>query len=864
MKNSVMYVTSSFTRSSNYSPEIRWRSARPLVLALLALSLSPRAQAQLQTSTFPHDQHFSSFRPYLEGDFTSARREFLATPRLKSTEGVWIDSIAYHTMIGECLYQMGDLSEALKQYTTALQIYLQYPDWLLRIRIPDTLQPTKRAIRRPPSWGNSSRVVRVADVPERMGIRMGGTDEANQLALRQGGVISSPYVAMVNAKEIVRCTALAIRRRAEILGPAGEYDSLNNDLVTTLSRRPAPPNSWTQAWISAQLGLAYVAKGKYTEGVAELNQSLLAGGMDHNLTSTSLLELGKLAFRASEYAAAGTYFFEATYSAALSADDDFAQYEVLAEAFRWGMITNLLTNKGILYQPLGVAVDWSRNGHRIVEASLLLSAAENYAAINDPNRARAHLDRMTQVLRRRECSKGELGARYQFVSAQTSFLTGDAKRGTAALADALAYQRRASRRVFQIVMADGLFANGAVTTRQAGLLYTEVLRDPTPQDWALDPLESLSVLTIPHVVPYENWMLLALDRKENDNALRISEALRRHRFYSSLPLGGRILNLRWTFEAPVEQLPKTVAVQRQDLLNRHPVYAELSRRAAQLRADLAALPLHAEDVETQKKRTDLQSQFSDVSESMERILEVVALSREPNEMVFPPSTDVTLVQQQLEPGQRVLVYISTRSATFAFLLGPEKYSAWKLESPVKIKTNLAEMLRGMGLFDRNLPLGLKDLTSNKWKDSAGQILQELTADAPADAWNEFEELIIVPDGLLWYVPFEALQIQNGDEHMALIDKVRVRYVPTISLAVPDKRARQRACALRSWPGACFRAMTKPAPPNSWQNSKPTTPTCLALPSNRRHNPLCLPSSSIAWSCSMTWITTPRDRTIGPP
>ena len=126
-----------------------------------------------------------------------------------------------------------------------------------------------------------------------------------------------------------------------------------------------------------ELGLAYAAKGKYTEAVAELQKSLLAGGMDHNLTSTSLLELGKLAFRASEYATAGTYFFEATYSAALLADDDFTQYEVLAEAFRWGMITNLITNKGLLYQPLGVAVDWSRNGHRIVEASLLLSAAEN-------------------------------------------------------------------------------------------------------------------------------------------------------------------------------------------------------------------------------------------------------------------------------------------------------------------------------------------------------------------------------------------------------------------------------------------------------------------------------------------------------
>ncbi len=66
-----------------------------------------------------------------------------------------------------------------------------------------------------------------------------------------------------------------------------------------------------------QLGLAYAAKGKNTEAVNELKQSLLVAGMDHNLTSTALLELGKLAFRASDFPSASTYFLEATYSAAL-------------------------------------------------------------------------------------------------------------------------------------------------------------------------------------------------------------------------------------------------------------------------------------------------------------------------------------------------------------------------------------------------------------------------------------------------------------------------------------------------------------------------------------------------------------------
>ncbi len=782
----------------------RWEGrSRWLVLLALLAAVPSYAFAQQRTRNFPSDEHYRAFRPFQDGDFMSAGREFSAVPRLKSVEGIWIDSIPYHAMIGECMYQMGDLTGALQQYTTALQVSLQYPDWLLRINVPDTLKPSSRTPRHPPSWGATSRAVRVASIPNHMGIRMGNTDAENARVVQQGGVVSAPYISLVDAGEIVRCTVLAIRRRAEILGPASEYDTLTNDLVTALSRRPAPPNNWSQAWISAELGLAYAAKGKDTEAVAELQKSLLVAGMDHGLTSTSLLELGKMAYRAGDYATAGTYFFEATFSAALLAEDDFTQYQVLAEAFRWGMVVHLITGKGTFSPPLGMAVDWSKNGPRILEASILLSAAENLAAINDTSRAQAHLDRVTQVMRRRECSNGELGARFQFVSAQTSFQKGDAKHGAKALVDALAYQRKGSLRLFQIGMVDGLFASGAVTTRQAGLLFAQVLRDPTPQDWATDPLETLSVLTIPHVLPYEHWMLLALDRKENDNALRISEAIRRHHFYCSLPLGGRLVNLRWTLEAPAELLPQPILLQRQGLFTRYPAYAELSQRVSTLRGELAALPGNAEDPETQKKVADLQTQLSDASEAMERMLEVMALSREPSETLFPPPTDVTLVQQQLTPGQRVLVFNSTRNATFAFLLGSDKYSMWKLESPAKIKTSVAKLLREMGQFDRNQPIGLKDLTSNDWKETAVSILKELTADAPAEAWNGFEELIIVPDGMLWYVPFEALQISDGTGSVSLIDKMRVRYAPTISLAVPDKRPRPRVTRTAVVAGSLF-------------------------------------------------------------
>ena len=286
-------------------------------------------------------------------------------------------------------------------------------------------------------------------------------------------------------------------------------------------------------------------------------------------------------------------------------------------------------------------------------------------------------------------------------------------------------------------------------------------------------------------------MLLALDRKEKDVALRISDALRRHRFYTSLPLGGRVLNLRWILESPPESLTESARLQRQDLLNRYPNYTQLSQESQQLRAELAALPVAPESGDQQKRQAEVQTRLTDIGEAQERILWAIGLGREPGEFVFPPATDVTVVQQQLQPRQRILVFAATSKATYAFMLGKENYASWQLEAPTKIKANFVKMLHDFGQYDRNQPLGIKELSGTTWKDTAAEILQQLTGNAPPEAWDEIDELVIVPDGMLWYVPFEALQIQKGTDKISLIDKVRIRYVPTVSLAIPDKTPRKR-------------------------------------------------------------------------
>ena len=198
----------------------------------------------------------------------------------------------------------------------------------------------------------------------------------------------------------------------------------------------------------------------------------------------------------------------------------------------------------------------------------------------------------------------------------------------------------------------------------------------------MDPLESLAVLTVPHFPPYEHWMLLTLDRKEKDVALRISDALRRHRFYTTLPLGGRVLNLRWTLEAPAESLTQTALLHRQELMNRYPDYVQLSQEAQQLRAEIwppcRRSPTTA--ISSSGRRT-CRRVWSRSGNSRNASSGRIGLGRERGEFVFPPATDVAVVQQQLQPRQRVLVFVATTKATYAFMLGKETYSAWQLEKP---------------------------------------------------------------------------------------------------------------------------------------------------------------------------------------
>lgn len=757
-----------------------------LAVAMLVMLLPGEAAAQLR-KTVPNDTYYLGFGPFYDGDFKSAQQAFREAGKsgFVSVDGRWIDSICFHTMLGESYYHMGDMTNAADQYSSAVKLFIIHRDWMLRAEFPQGIDPEQNLLKTTITWGRSTRATKVGHFSDRYQTIQGNSDAQNQAVLQTGGVVSPPQLFSVGIAEICRCTALALSRRAEILGPASQYDPLTIKALEALLRRPGPPNHWSQCWIELQLGCAYVAAGKTNEAISELTRSLQAGGQyDHPLTCVGLLELGKIAYKQGKYDAAQALLLESTYSAAF-----FERWDVMEEAFRYGTQAHIISGQKGVYPPLVAAAAWAKQKRvKMLNASLLISLAENLATNGETSAAAAALNQAKATMNRTEMTFGQMGGRLNLENARVQFQAGNVAAGNSSLTAALTFQKAASKRLFQIGLIDGCALRGEFTERVSDLLYTEVLREQTNADWIHDPLDTLAVLSTPHPLPYEHWLEICISRKEQDRALEIADRIRRHRFFSTLPLGGRLLALRWVLEAPLESLTPAAVQQRQDLRAKYPKYAELSQQAAAIQKKIDALPLVPMEDADKKQQTQLLVELAKVSTTLEIVLQQIALRREPSDFTFPPLVPIATIQQKLSPGSLVVAYLATSQSVHAFAISKQKYAHFRLADPGSVKNGVVDMLRLLGMYDRNQPLDEKDLLSQEWQAPAANILSQLTNNMKPEEWQKYDELIVVPDGVLWYVPFEALQTTSATgEQQPLASLLKVRYAPTVSLAVPDGR-----------------------------------------------------------------------------
>ena len=739
--------------------------------------------------TVPTKSYHAAFADFYDGDYRSALDRFKLEARasIKTAQSRWIDSICYETMQGECYYQMGVYPDALVHYTAALEIYQAFPTWLSQV----VFQPIHADIggKKPPPWQVRRLQAPLGQFPYTMLLGQGQIDATSQL--QQGGVVQQANLFPVEPQEIVRCTALALRRRGELLGPLAAHDPLIDNIIAALQRRPGQPNHWSEAWLNLELGLALSAGGRTAAALPFLQKATLASGeFEHPLTAMAHLELGRLAMTAGDFSAAATHFEEASYASYYFKDVNLVpDLGLMEEAFRYAALNRLLANGKVVFPPLPVAAAWAKTTHcRQLYASLLTLAAEDHLVLGQTQQAMSLLEDARTSIGNKTLAGGRLAFRRMFLAATAHYQAHKTADGDAILAKVMHFMRTGSLWLFQMQKVDEYYTGGGDggvnPARIAVDLYQVVLRDPQPADWLTDPMESLAALCVPHGLIYEHWFEAAVARRDHELAMEVADRARRHRFLSTLPLGGRLESLRWVLEGPKELLPPQALIQRQELLSRYPAYKALLDKAEALRQDLAAVPLVQDDAEKTKKQGQAMTQLMTLGRNQEIVMREMAVRRDPAAIAFPPLKTTAEIQKSLLPGQALLVFFATSRNLHAFLLSREKYATWQVAStPQVLARQSAALLREFGNISQTYELTSKDLADGKWRQTARELLDGLLKGSRADFAAKFDELIIVPDGLLWYVPFEALQVQVDGQLRPLISRFRIRYVPTAGLAM---------------------------------------------------------------------------------
>ena len=751
-----------------------------LVFATLIVLVAKPAKVAAQARSVPDLPYFGAIEELYRGEYRDANRAFTSNVRtaIKTVQSRWIDSICYHTMLGESLYQMGDNRAALVEFNAACDLFLSYPKWLLKVDFRDP-RPESNPNRLNPPWGRPTRQAQVGIFNKTMLVSQG--ELLTEQRARQGGALQPLQNWPLNVVEVMRTTALSIRRRNEILGPLAPHDAMSKSLVAALNRGGnAPRNHWSNAWTELLLATAQHGVGEGQQAMTHYARALLVDGRyDHPLTGAALLGQAQLAMEAGNAQAALQLATEASY-AAYPYDD----YDIICEALRLGHIAFMASGGQGVYPALGPAAQWAdRKGLDHISALCRIYEAEEIMlSTGDAGAASQRIGAINS--RRRDLPTGRLGPYRRQVEGMIAYWGGNIDQGDKLVNEGLKQLASQSLRNFHVTLANERIDSGEVSSRIAVELYGLLLRDPTPRDWLVEPFDTLAHLTSAHEGAINRWLAAAFDRKDVLPALEITELAKRRRFWLAQPLGSRLVAIRNLLETSPERLTPASRVQRRNLLVKSPRYAALLEEDRALRAEIAREALVDAAGRTPSSQATRYKKLRDNLRQREMLLRQFVLRRDATDLDVPPRISGVELQKSLPPGRALLVFHQAGSNMFAFLIVAEGYHTWEVPNPDNLRDATSEMLRGLGNFSRQKTFTTKELESSDWRSTADPLANMLLDNSRLDL-SKTTELIVVPDGVLWHVPFEILTPKIGGNTQMLVERAPIRYVPTASFGVGD-------------------------------------------------------------------------------
>lgn len=727
-------------------------------------------------NSYPNDQYFLALQVYREGDLVNAAAAFdqaLGRTRKDST-GRWIDSIPVYAMLGECLYQSGDLAGAIENFDIALALTVRHRGWLSALTWNDLMSAPQRQPDMAAAWA-APNIPAVYPLPNRLSISTGNVDLLTQA--RRGGAVESARLTRIDAVEVMRGIAIALYRRKVIFGEiSGEFEIANQTLEAV--RYPKDLNiPIARALIGSMRACGKFAAGDVEGLASDIGDTAVLPAGVHPLTPIILLAGARQSAMSDNYAAAVPLAIRA--AAAASA---LGQPEWVGEA----LSVAAGCSEGNLARQVQMLATAAATAHQrrgpLATIGSLAAACDAAMTAGDVMAATTLLEQLRGGLGQRDIQQPRWAAYGEYLTALVSAGSGGSIGGDTPVIDdsitrLLAFAsgntagirrnggpRRgritpATPRLYQLAMVNADNRGRGAIGRAVEQRLASYVAQPPASVWRNDPVDAIAYLSFDRSSLIADQIAAAIKRNSPIDVLVNCDALVRNRFLMSLPLGGRVQQAR-----AIASTEKSLLAQSSlDMLAKPP---------AQLQGMVAIL---AAPVPTPGSAELLQR-----GRGLESLATQIALSRRPIPVAAPRPLADSKELEKLPPGHGLLTYTEVAGTLIATLTVGKDTKMWNIPTARQLPGDISKLIKGIGAGGRPAATKLDD--DEAWKADAAAIRRKLFPNEYLESIDTIQHLVIVPDGQLWYLPFELFPV--GDENATLMgDKISIRYAPTPGLAL---------------------------------------------------------------------------------
>ncbi|MEM8913761.1 MAG: hypothetical protein AAGC97_18525, partial [Planctomycetota bacterium] len=762
---------------------------------------------------YPSPAYYAALRLYRDGDLESALDAIDAAQRSTRTDinGKWLDSIPVLALLAECQWHAGDLLACQATTDAAIRIAVRYRGWLGAVRWealnrPDAIAATQRRF-----WPEANQV-RQFPVPS--SLQIAGGQILTEQRLQQGGVIETANLKSIDAVEVMRGLAVIAHRRRVVLGPLADHEPMGSELLEATKYPAHLTVPAARVLIGAMRGVGYLGILEDPTVIDRMKRYSTVSGAAHPITpwlSLAALHVacqgddrGKIALPASSE-------ILALAQSIANASAVLGEFECIGEAFQLAVGSAVVSQLPAVEQSAVIAARTLVRESRLASLHCYLVAADAACRAGRYESSEEHLTAATVIASRRDVLWPRLEAYGAYVRAcletakggQISSSTGgpaaDAMGALAlftsgkALSQRSSNSRRASRedRIsmpwnFQLSLVNAMI--GRSLGNQSGKrMIASFAEGADLNRWRRDPVDAVASHLNDTTAMYLALLRLSAMQNQGDETLIATDRLLAARFLHRLPLRGRLLQWRSLVSEPQASLSD---LQRQTLQMAPPGVVEFRDRVQQ---DLLNPPAMVQTEEAgvgiaTAIRAGVSVRSPVVADEMEARLSHLALQRAVIPTMNPPEVSESDLQT-LPEDVGLLTFVFDGSKLIATSTRNGRTRTWTVLAAQRIPALVQMLLQEIGA-NRSRGARLSP-DPQSWRLAMRKLQDVLLP--PGASWSAegLSEVVIVPDGPLWYVPFELFETfdavdeapEDGIGPSMWVDDMKVGYAPTPGLAL---------------------------------------------------------------------------------